>query len=184
MSPTKKKYTTTEREALAVVYTCKKFQHYLLKYRIVFHTDHDLLKYLVNKPDLLGRIARWILLFQEFNNEIVVKPGKANSNADFLSRQRGQEAVEDISTDFPDEFLETRTQDPEEVAVFYINGRGKSEFQEVIDYLTEWKYLEEFIQEEKIVFQHKVAPYILIRGILFKMGIDDQLRCLEKGEQK
>ena len=88
MSPAEKKYTTTEREALAVVYACKKFRHYLLGYRIVFHTDHDSLKYLVNKPDLSGRIARWILLLQEFNYEVVVKSGKSNSNADYLSRQR------------------------------------------------------------------------------------------------
>ena len=87
MSQAEKKYTTTEREALAVVYTCKKFWHYLLGYWIVFYTDHDSLKYLVNKLDLLGRIARWILLLQEFNYKVVVKLGKANSNVDFLSRQ-------------------------------------------------------------------------------------------------
>ena len=62
MSPAERKYTITEREALAVVYACKKFQHYLLRYLIVFHTDHDSLKYLVNKSDLSRRIARWILL--------------------------------------------------------------------------------------------------------------------------
>ena len=62
MSPAEKKYTTTEREALAVIYACKKFRHYLLGYRIIFHTDHDSLKYLVKKSDLSGRIARWILL--------------------------------------------------------------------------------------------------------------------------
>lgn len=58
MSPTERKYTTTEREALAVVCACKKFWHYLLGYRIVFHINHDSLKYLVNKPDLSGRIAQ------------------------------------------------------------------------------------------------------------------------------
>ena len=56
MSLAEKKYTTTEREALAVVYTCKKFWHYLLRYQIVFYTDHDSLKYLVNKPNLSERI--------------------------------------------------------------------------------------------------------------------------------
>lgn len=43
---------------LGMVYACKKFQHYLLKYRIVFHTDHDSLEYLVNKPNLSEWIAR------------------------------------------------------------------------------------------------------------------------------
>ena len=62
MSQAETKYSTTKREELAVIYACKKFWHYLLGYSIVFHMDHDSLKYLVNKPDLSGRIARWILL--------------------------------------------------------------------------------------------------------------------------
>jgi hypothetical protein len=57
MSPAERNYTTTEREALVLVYSCKKFRHYLLGYKVIFHTDHDSLKYLVNKPDLSGRIA-------------------------------------------------------------------------------------------------------------------------------
>ena len=62
---------------------------------------------------------------------MVVKPRKANSNADFLSRQRGQEVVEDISAEFLDEFLEIGTLEPEEVTVFHINGGGESEFLEI-----------------------------------------------------
>ena len=35
------------------------------------------------------------------------------------------------------------------------------------------------------MFQHKVVLYTLIQGILFKIGVDDQLRrCLEKNERK
>ena len=100
-----------------------------------------------------------------------VKPGKANSNADFLSRQRGQEAVGDISAEFPDEFPETGTRNLEEVSAFHIHG-GESEFQEVIDYLTERRYPDNLTREERIMFQHQVAPYTLIRGVLFKMGAD------------
>lgn len=57
MSSAERNYTTTEREALAVIYSCKKFKHYILGYKVIFHTDHDSLKCLVNKPDLSGRIA-------------------------------------------------------------------------------------------------------------------------------
>lgn len=85
MSPAEQNHTTTEREVLAVVYACRKFRHYLLRYRVIFYTDHNSFKYLVSKPDLFGRIARWILLLQEFNYEVVVKSGKANSNANYLS---------------------------------------------------------------------------------------------------
>ena len=40
--------------------------------------DHFALQYLVNKLVLGGRIYRWFLLFQEFDFEIVVKPGQLN----------------------------------------------------------------------------------------------------------
>ena len=191
MSPAERNYTTTEREALAVIYACKKFRHYLLGYQVIFHTDHDSLKYLVNKPDLSGRLARWILLLQEFNYRVVVKPGKTNSNADFLSRQRGPEVLQDLPAEFPDEFpsefpkrsgLEQpfikalSTQEGE--AVFQV--KEDSDFQTIIEYLRTGNYPTNLNREEKIVFQHRIAPYTLIKGVLFRMGADDKLRrCLE-----
>ena len=168
MSLVEKKYTTTEREALAIIYACKKFWHYLLGYRIVFHTYHDSLKYLVNKPDLSGRIAWWILLLQEFNYEVVVKAGKANANADYLSRQWGTEAVKDIQVEFPDEFPDEL--DRKDAHVLHINGEDGSEFSEIISYLVDRTYPTGLSKEEKSVFQNKVAPYTIIQGILFRIG--------------
>jgi hypothetical protein len=48
--------------------------------------DHSALKYLVNKPVLGGRICRWLLLFQEYDFEVIAKPGKLNAGPDHLSR--------------------------------------------------------------------------------------------------
>ena len=53
-----KNYSTIEREALGMVFAVQKFCHYLLGYPFTFYVDHDALKYLINKPDLSGRIAR------------------------------------------------------------------------------------------------------------------------------
>ena len=39
------------------------------------YMDHSVLKYLVNKPVLGVRIYRWLILFQEYDFEVVVKPG-------------------------------------------------------------------------------------------------------------
>lgn len=106
MSAAEKNSTTTERETLAMVYACRKYRQYLFGYEIVFHTDHDSLKYLINKPDLSGRLSRWIFLLQEFTYTVVVKSGKLNSNANFLSRLRGKEPTSSISDDFPAETSE------------------------------------------------------------------------------
>ena len=57
-------------------------------------TDHSTLKYLVNKPMLGGRIWRWIFLFQEYDFEIVVKPGRVNKGPDHLSRlEHGEDPI-------------------------------------------------------------------------------------------
>lgn len=105
LAAAEKNYSPTDREALGIIYSCKKFRHYLLGYKVVFHTDHNALKYMVNKPDLTGRVARWMLLLQEFNYEINVRPGKHHINADYFSRIDGGQDDKEIYDRFPDEEL-------------------------------------------------------------------------------
>ena len=49
-------YLTTEREALGMVFALQKYRHYLLDNPFIFYTNHQTLKYLVNKPLHHGRI--------------------------------------------------------------------------------------------------------------------------------
>jgi hypothetical protein len=70
---------TTEREGLDMVYALQNSRHYLLGSHFKMYTDHSTLRYLVNKPVLGERIYRWLLLFQEYNFEVIVKPGKMNA---------------------------------------------------------------------------------------------------------
>jgi hypothetical protein len=62
-----------------MVYVLQKFKHCLLGSHFKMYTDHYALKYFVNKPVLGGRICRWLLLFQEYDFEVVVKPEKLNA---------------------------------------------------------------------------------------------------------
>ena len=71
-------YSTTNREALGMVFALQKYRHYLLANPFIFYTDHQVLKYLVNKPLHHRRICRWLLLFQEFEFEVVVGPRQLN----------------------------------------------------------------------------------------------------------
>ena len=43
-------YSTTEWEALDMVYSVQKFCHYLVGYPFVFYVDHNALKYMINNP--------------------------------------------------------------------------------------------------------------------------------------
>ena len=75
LSIEEKNYTTTQREGLAMVYALQKFINYLLGGHFKMFTNHFALKYLVNKPMLGGGICWWLLLFQEFDFEVIVKLG-------------------------------------------------------------------------------------------------------------
>ncbi|KAL2624213.1 hypothetical protein R1flu_008458 [Riccia fluitans] len=52
LTNSEKDYSTTEREALGMIFSVRKFCHYLLGCEFVFHVDHYALKHLVQKADL------------------------------------------------------------------------------------------------------------------------------------
>ena len=85
-----------------MVYTLQKFRHYLLGAHFKMFTDHFALTYLVNKPMLGGRICRWLLLFQEYDFEIIVKPGRLNAGPYHLSRLESGEEPTDLEDSSPD----------------------------------------------------------------------------------
>jgi hypothetical protein len=94
LSSAKRNYTTTEKEGLAMVYALQKFRHYLLGSHFKMFTDHSALKRLVNKPVLGRKICRWLLRFQEYDFEVIVKPGRLNTGPDHLSRlESGKEPI-------------------------------------------------------------------------------------------
>ena len=62
MDDTQRKYATTEKELLAVVFALDKFCSYLVGSKVTVYTDHAALKYLLKKADAKPRLIRWILL--------------------------------------------------------------------------------------------------------------------------
>jgi hypothetical protein len=78
-SESEQNYNTIEREGLAMVYALQKFRNYLPGKQFKIFIDHSSLKYLVKNLLLQGRICIWLLLFQEFDFEVIVKPGKLNA---------------------------------------------------------------------------------------------------------
>ena len=88
-----------------MVFALQKFRHYLLANPFIFYIDHQALKYLVNKPLHHGRIFRWLLLFQEFEFEVIIQPGKENVGPDHLSKVKSGEDPTGIDDDLPDAHL-------------------------------------------------------------------------------
>ena len=112
-----------------MVFSLQKYRHYLLANPFTFYTDtdHQALKYLVNKPLHHGRICRWLLLFQEFEFEVVVWPGRLNVGPDHLSRINTGEEPTGVDDDLPDAHLFWIEEFPvelEEIDQFLENGHA------------------------------------------------------------
>ena len=87
MLPQEQNYSATEQEGLAVVDACKHFLPYLLGRPFIIQTDHRALTFLNYKDTTSGHLARWMDILRQLGYTITYRQGKANANADALSRQ-------------------------------------------------------------------------------------------------
>ena len=82
-------YATIEKEILAIVFAFDKFRPYLIGNKVIVHTDHSAIKFLMTKKDAKPRLIRWVLLLKEFVLEIKDNKGTGNIVANHLSRLEG-----------------------------------------------------------------------------------------------
>ncbi len=87
LNSAERNYITIEREAMVMVHALHTFKHYLLGNKFVFYVDHMALVYLVNKSQVSSKIAKWSLLFLEYEHDfkIVYKLGRSHLMVDPLS---------------------------------------------------------------------------------------------------
>jgi hypothetical protein len=86
LTDVERRYSQTEKEALAVVWGCEKFHLYLYGTEFKLFTDHKPLEFIYSpkgKPP--PRIERWALRLQPYRFKVIHMPGKTNP-ADVLSR--------------------------------------------------------------------------------------------------
>ena len=145
-----------------MVYALQKFRHYLLGAHFKMFIDHSTLKHLVNKPMLGGKICRWLLLFQEYDFEIIVKPGKLNAGLDHLSKLETCEEPTSLEDNMSD-------------AQLFVIQISDDYFKEIMEILTTGKAPTGYNAKQKKQLVVRVVDFTLIMGQLYKLGPDEVL---------
>ncbi len=147
-----------------MVYVLHKFKHFFLGNKFVFHVDHMALVYLVNKPQVSGRIARWLSLFLEYEFTIVYKPSRTHVVDDVLSKLPNNSEPLDV----PNQTMDA--------SLFSIEPIWMQEVKTYLEIGQMPKTLN-LVQKQKLV--RKAKPFTLKEGIMYRMGQDNKLhRCL------
>lgn len=85
LSKAEKNYATHKRELLALKWAVSdKFKDYLYVTKFTIMTDNNPLTYVFAKLDATGH--RWLAALSAFDFDILYRPGKANADADAISR--------------------------------------------------------------------------------------------------
>jgi hypothetical protein len=134
-------------------------------------TDHFALRYLFNKEVLGGRICIWLMLFQEFDFEVVVKPGRLNVVPDHLSRITNGEEPSNLE----DKFLDAQ--------IFSIQTSDEY-FDDIIEFFSTIFSPKEYNIAQKKNLVVRVVDYQIVAGNLYKIGANNILRrCVMEHER-
>jgi hypothetical protein len=144
-----------------MIYVVNKFKHYLLGNNFIFFMDHQALLYLVNKPIVIGQIARWLLLLQEFEIKVIFKPSHVHFLLDQLFRINHEEPTIGVE----DQILDAQ-----------LFGIEIDWYGQIIDYLKKGYFDNDMPKEEQSQLVIKARPYTLCDGHLHKLGLDGVLR--------
>ncbi|EFO88192.1 hypothetical protein CRE_06930 [Caenorhabditis remanei] len=129
LSDEETRWTAIQIELGAIIFALRQFKPYVCLSKIVLHSDHRPLTFLLAKNKVNDNLARWLVELQQYDIEIVHIEGKKNTVADCLSRAKDEIAplnnqeMEDI-IDFPI-CMSNRPRRPTESRVLTVTGSSK-----------------------------------------------------------
>nr|GEW97410.1 reverse transcriptase domain-containing protein [Tanacetum cinerariifolium] len=178
MTEAESKYTTTEKEMLAVVYAFEKFRSYLILNKSIVYTDHSALKYLFTKKDSNARLLQWVLLLQEFTFKVVDTKKAENLVAYHLSGLENphQNVLDpkEINESFPLETLNL------------VSTRGNQStpwFADFANYHARNFIVKGMSSQQKSKFFKDVKHYFWDNPYLFKIYADQIIRRCVSGQE-
>ncbi|CAL2236863.1 unnamed protein product [Prunus armeniaca] len=105
-----KKYYAIQRLCLALYFNVVKLRHYILPFTIYIIAKINMIKYMLTRPMLRGRICKWTLALTEIAFRYVPeKVVKGQAVADFLADHPGEEIENMDSLDIADVLTRAHT---------------------------------------------------------------------------
>jgi hypothetical protein len=86
LNSAEQRYTTCEKELLAIIYALQRFKIFIYGRRVILNTDNKALTFLNRCAVTSNRVARWNIELQQFDLEIRHIKGVQNHLAEALSR--------------------------------------------------------------------------------------------------
>ncbi|CAL2260683.1 unnamed protein product [Prunus armeniaca] len=109
LTEVERKYSAIKRLFLALYFTAVKLRHYMLPYTIYIIVKTDLIKYMLTRPMLRGRIGKWTLALTKFAFRYVPQKAiKGQAVTDFLADHPREEIENMDSLDIVNADLLTR----------------------------------------------------------------------------
>ena len=94
-----KLYPICDKEMLSIMHALAKFKQYLVGGRFVVRTDHNNLRYFLEKRDLNERKHKWVSKVQAYDFDIEYVKGNKNIVFDSLSKRPVDFSMTEISPD-------------------------------------------------------------------------------------
>jgi len=87
---TELKYSDVEKTCAALVWVLHRLRQYTLHYQTLLVNENDPIKYLLDRPALVGKLAKWKILISEFDVQFMPqKSVKGRAIADLLAENSG-----------------------------------------------------------------------------------------------
>ena len=79
LNEAQRKYSTTKKEALALIFALEQFRHIILMFPIIVYTDHQPLIGALRNPTKDQCLQRWSALVMEYGIDLRYIEGKKNN---------------------------------------------------------------------------------------------------------